>query len=127
MPAMNRRLLALALCAALAAAGAGCGDDDDDSTTPAATVTNTTPAETTPTSTTPSTPAQGSKPKVRVPKGSPPKKLVIKYLKKGKGPVARTGRNISVQYVGVDYETGKQFDASWDRGQPFPFQLGGGE
>ena len=31
-----------------------------------------------------------------------------------------------MQYVGVDYETGKEFDASWDRGQPFPFQLGAG-
>lgn len=28
-----------------------------------------------------------------------------------------------MQYVGVDYETGKEFDASWDRGEPFPFQL----
>jgi FKBP-type peptidyl-prolyl cis-trans isomerase len=29
-----------------------------------------------------------------------------------------------VQYVGVLYASGKQFDASWDRGQPFTFVLG---
>jgi peptidylprolyl isomerase len=29
-----------------------------------------------------------------------------------------------VQYVGVSYSTGEQFDASWDSGQPFQFQLG---
>jgi peptidylprolyl isomerase len=125
MPAMHRPVLALALCVALTGAAAGCGDDNKASTN-AATVTNTTPTQTTPTNTTPST-ANGTKPKVRVPKGSPPKKLVIKDLKKGKGPVARTGSSVTVQYVGVDYKTGKQFDASWDRGQPFPFQLGAGQ
>jgi len=34
---------------------------------------------------------------------------------------------VTVQYVGVDYKTGKQFDASWDRGEPFPFTLGNSE
>ena len=34
---------------------------------------------------------------------------------------------MTVQYVGVLYDNGKQFDASWDRGQPFSFQLGGGQ
>ena len=29
-----------------------------------------------------------------------------------------------MQYVGVSFSTGEQFDASWDRGQPFQFQLG---
>ena len=31
-----------------------------------------------------------------------------------------------MQYVGVLYDTGEQFDASWDTGQPFQFQLGAG-
>ena len=31
-----------------------------------------------------------------------------------------------MDYVGVSYSTGLQFDASWDRGQPFPFELGAG-
>jgi peptidylprolyl isomerase len=72
-------------------------------------------------------PQLAKKPVVTVPTASPPKKLVVKDLIKGKGPVAKTGDFVTVQYVGVDYKTGKQFDASWDRGQPFPFQLGAGQ
>jgi peptidylprolyl isomerase len=38
------------------------------------------------------------------------------------------GDQVSVQYVGVLWDGGKPFDASWDRGgQPFAFQLGGGQ
>ncbi|HVS28838.1 MAG TPA: FKBP-type peptidyl-prolyl cis-trans isomerase, partial [Solirubrobacteraceae bacterium] len=44
----------------------------------------------------------------------------------GKGPAAKAGDTVTVQYVGVSFKTGKQFDASWDRGQPFDFQLGAG-
>ncbi|MDP9294380.1 MAG: FKBP-type peptidyl-prolyl cis-trans isomerase, partial [Actinomycetota bacterium] len=32
-----------------------------------------------------------------------------------------------VQYVGVSFSTGEQFDASWDAGQPFSFPLGTGQ
>jgi peptidylprolyl isomerase len=67
-----------------------------------------------------------TKPKVEVPKGPPPKKLVIKDLEKGKAPSAKAGDELTVEYVGVDYKTGKQFDASWDRGEPFSFELGSG-
>lgn len=71
--------------------------------------------------------AQKSKPKVSVPSGPPPKQLVIKDVEKGTGATAKAGDQVSVQYVGVDYETGKQFDASWDRGEPISFKLGAGE
>ena len=30
-------------------------------------------------------------------------------------------------YVGVSWSTGKEFDASWDRGNPFQFVLGRGQ
>jgi peptidylprolyl isomerase len=106
-------------CVALALIVAGCGDDDS-STTSTAPATDTTTTATTPTT------AAGDKPEVKVPKGAPPKKLVIKDLKKGDGPVVRRGDTVAVHYVGVDYETGEQFDASWDRGEPFPLQLGAG-
>ena len=43
----------------------------------------------------------------------------------GTGPAAKSGDSVTVQYVGVDYKTGQQFDASWDRGQPFAFDVGG--
>ncbi|KAL7273385.1 Peptidyl-prolyl cis-trans isomerase fpr2 [Rhizina undulata] len=36
------------------------------------------------------------------------------------------GDNISVHYRGTLQETGEQFDASYDRGQPFKFALGAG-
>jgi peptidylprolyl isomerase len=69
----------------------------------------------------------GSKPTVEVPKGQAPTQLVVKDLKTGDGAEAKSGDQVSVQYVGVLYSDGKQFDSSWDRGQPFSFQLGGGQ
>jgi peptidylprolyl isomerase len=69
----------------------------------------------------------GPKPSVEVPKGPAPTHLVVKDLKTGDGAEARSGDQVSVQYVGVLYDNGKQFDSSWDRGQPFSFQLGGGQ
>jgi len=44
----------------------------------------------------------------------------------GAGAEASAGQKVSVQYVGVAYSTKKQFDASWDRGNPFNFTLGAG-
>jgi FKBP-type peptidyl-prolyl cis-trans isomerases 1 len=32
-----------------------------------------------------------------------------------------------VHYVGVSFSTGKEFDSSWNRQQPFAFRLGAGE
>ena len=70
--------------------------------------------------------AARTKPKITVPKGPPPSTLVVKDLKKGTGAVAKPGSSLTVNYVGVSYSTGKEFDNSFDRGQPFPFQLGAG-
>src|SRR5262245_54807975 len=68
-----------------------------------------------------------SKPEVEVPDGPPPDELVIDDIVEGDGQEAKPGDRVTVNYVGVDYETGEQFDASWDRGQEFPFQLGSGQ
>jgi peptidylprolyl isomerase len=69
----------------------------------------------------------GAKPKITVPAGGdPPAKLVIKDIKPGTGPGAKAGQTVTVQYDGVLYKDGSQFDASWDHGQPFPFTLGEG-
>src|SRR4051794_35890322 len=69
----------------------------------------------------------GSKPHITVPGGDPPTKLVIKDLKKGTGPKAKTGQTVTVQYDGVLWKDGSEFDASWNHGQPFSFPLGQGQ
>jgi peptidylprolyl isomerase len=69
----------------------------------------------------------GTKPTVTVPSGPPPTALQKQDLMVGTGAAAVAGKKVSVQYVGVSYSTGKQFDASWDRGQPFSFTLGEGD
>ncbi len=61
------------------------------------------------------------------PSGPPPKQLVVKDLIKGTGPAATASSTVTVQYVGVLYKGGKQFDASWNdgSGQPTTLPLSG--
>lgn len=54
-----------------------------------------------------------------------PNELVINDLVVGEGAQAQPGGTVTVHYVGVSYETGEQFDASWDRGAPATFPLNG--
>lgn len=66
------------------------------------------------------------KPEIEVPDDEAPKELECVDIVEGDGATAKAGDQLTVQYVGVSYDDGKQFDASWDNGQPFPFQLGSG-
>jgi peptidylprolyl isomerase len=66
------------------------------------------------------------KPEIGPIQGEPPTDLVIEEITVGDGPEARPGQDVSVHYVGVSHSNGAQFDASWDRGEPFTFPLGGG-
>lgn len=66
-----------------------------------------------------------TKPVVTVPDGPPPTELVINDLIEGDGATLEPGGQATVQYVGVSYSTGEQFDASWDRGQPFKTEIPG--
>ncbi len=68
-----------------------------------------------------------AKPEVEIPAQDPPAELVIEDLEVGDGDEARPGQEVSVHYVGVAWSTGKQFDASWDRGETFEFGLGAGQ
>ena len=114
--------LALILIACLALVVAGCGGSDDSSSSSEST------ASTSNESTTTESTAKKTKPKVTVPKGAPPKKLEIKEIEEGSGAEAKAGDEVSVQYVGVGYESGKEFDSSWSRGaEPFTFGLGAGQ
>jgi peptidylprolyl isomerase len=117
MPPMRRFLLIIGACLALAIAGCG----SDSSTTSSSASEETTAAKETEAA------KEKTKPKATVPEGAPPKKLETKDLEEGSGAVAKAGDAVTVNYVGVNYKTGKEFDASWDRGEPFTFTLGAGE
>lgn len=66
------------------------------------------------------------KPSVDIPDGQPPTELQIDDLTVGDGPEAVSGKTCTMQYVGHAWSTQRQFDASWDRGEPFTFPLGAG-
>jgi peptidylprolyl isomerase len=62
------------------------------------------------------------KPKVTVP-SAPATKLEIHDDIVGTGATVKPHDQVTVHYVGVGQSSGKQFDASWDRGQPASFSL----
>lgn len=112
---MTHRTLLILLVLVLALAGCG-GGDKETAATPAPKATAT-PANT----------DLSKKPTVTVPDELPPDTLQSVDIVKGKGPAAKTGDKVTVQYVGLTWSTSVEFDASWDRGKPFPFTLGKGD
>lgn len=66
-----------------------------------------------------------TKPEIEFIEGPAPEELVITDLIVGDGAEAVAGGQVDVHYVGVDFETGEQFDASWDRGASISFPLSG--
>lgn len=114
---MKTVMTIVALCAALAVAGCGGGDSSSSEST--ATGGESTTAE--------ASGGEKTKPKVTVPKGAPPKQLEVKEIEEGSGAEAKSGDEVTVQYVGVDYKNGKEFDSSWSRNEPFAFSLGAGQ
>lgn len=71
-------------------------------------------------------PALGSKPTVTAGKGEL-KKLTVTPLIKGTGPAVQKGQTITTNYVGVFFKDGKEFDSSWNAGQPASFPIGVGQ
>ena len=72
--------------------------------------------------------ASSEKPVVEVPADQPPSyQLELDDLIVGDGEEAVGGHVVEVHYVGVSWSSGKQFDASWDRGDTFKFGLGKGQ
>ena len=70
--------------------------------------------------------AADGKPTITVPAGAAaPTQLVTQVLIKGTGPAVTAGQTITVHYTGVKWD-GKQFDSSWDRGQPLDTAIGNG-
>ena len=66
-----------------------------------------------------------SKPEIDFIEGPAPTELVILDIVVGDGAEAVPGGKVEVHYVGVDFVTGEQFDASWDRGASITFPLTG--
>jgi peptidylprolyl isomerase len=133
----TRLPLALLLCAALPLAVA-CGSSQSaadkaaeqaakeqanpptitDATTPAVKAVKVTPG-----------PGEGDikvKPVIPRQSGAAPKVLIVQDVIVGTGAEANSGDSVTVQYVGVLFANGKEFDSSWKAGKPFTFDLGSG-
>jgi len=66
-----------------------------------------------------------TKPEIDFIDGPPPTELVITDLEVGDGAEAMPGDRVNVHYVGVDFESGDEFDSSWSRGESIEFPLNG--
>lgn len=55
------------------------------------------------------------------------KDLMTRVIVEGTGPALKTGQRVKVNYVGVRFQTGEEFDSTWSRNQPFEFTLGQGD
>jgi peptidylprolyl isomerase len=139
LPTVRLRATAGLALLAVALVASGCGTGSSTSTitvgaqnsadnslvTAKAETTPTTTAPTTSTAaTTPTSGALSKEPTVPPQSGNPPTTLLTKDLIVGTGPEAKTGENLTVNYVGALYKGGKVFDASWKRKEPFTFALG---
>ena len=68
----------------------------------------------------------GEKPEVTVP-AEPATELIEEDVVEGDGAEAKEGDTIEVEYVGVAQSTSQEFDSSFERDEPFSFELGAGE
>lgn len=64
-----------------------------------------------------------TKPEVEFYEGPEPTELVIIDLIEGDGAAAQAHDTVNVHYLGVDFESGEEFDSSWSRGQSINFPL----
>jgi peptidylprolyl isomerase len=64
-----------------------------------------------------------SKPEIEFIDGPAPEELVITDIRVGDGAEAQAGSTVNVHYLGVDFESGEEFDSSWNRGQSITFPL----
>jgi peptidylprolyl isomerase len=126
-----------AALSALALTAAGCGEDEEPASSAAGTATATTEeTPTTPAETAPAEAASGKseistdleeRPKIPAREGAPPAELQVNEIVEGKGQAVKAGDTVQVRYVGGFYESGEEFDASWNGGkQTFDFPLGAG-
>ncbi|MFI1164143.1 FKBP-type peptidyl-prolyl cis-trans isomerase [Streptomyces sp. NPDC020801] len=65
----------------------------------------------------------GAAPSIDVPKAAAPKNLVAEYVIEGDGPVVKAENSVLVQYKGVLWDTGKEFDSTYKRHALTSFSL----
>jgi peptidylprolyl isomerase len=65
-----------------------------------------------------------TKPEIEFVGEEAPGELVITDVEVGTGAEATPGATVDVHYLGVDFESGEEFDSSWSRGQSINFPLG---
>jgi peptidylprolyl isomerase len=99
---------------------AGCGSGEDSSSSQPST------AASKPVTADPAV-AQRDRPKVEVPDGPPPKQLEVEDLTEGTGVAAKDGDLVEINFIGVTYKGGKEFENSWDRKDPLFFRIGAEE
>jgi peptidylprolyl isomerase len=117
---MRNRALSISAAVVSAAGLAACGG----STAPGVQQAPSAGATQVPVATTPKPPPQlATKPVVPHQTGPAPTKLKVVDVIPGTGQTAAAGQTVTVNYVGVLYKTGTEFDSSWKRNQPFTTAL----
>ncbi|MDT3396690.1 FKBP-type peptidyl-prolyl cis-trans isomerase [Streptomyces sp. B1866] len=69
------------------------------------------------------TKSDGRPPSITVPRADPPKKLVADYVIEGDGPKVKETDGVLVQYRGLLWDGGKEFDSSYAGGRPTALYL----
>ena len=128
----SRHATVAALVTAALALGACGGDDDEASSEQPAGETQAQTTAAGPSSTPQDIAADIPKstkerPELPRPGGTPPEELETLDIVEGDGKTAKEGDKVTVDYAGANWSNGMEFDASWNRGEPFEFTLGGGE
>jgi FKBP-type peptidyl-prolyl cis-trans isomerase len=127
----SRALLAVALSVSLTACGEANGDSNSSASTTSAAGPTAQPCETRPATVQPEgiSTDLAQKPEVPASAAPPPCDLVIGDVVVGTGAEAVAGTTAGIQYVGAFYESGEEFDSSWNgaaAGEPLPVPVGAG-
>ena len=64
-----------------------------------------------------------TKPEIEPYESDEPTELVVIDIEEGTGDEAKAGDKVDVHYLGVDFQSGEEFDSSWSRGQSVNFPL----
>ncbi|WP_427871017.1 FKBP-type peptidyl-prolyl cis-trans isomerase [Leucobacter luti] len=67
--------------------------------------------------------APNTKPELEAPEGPAPEELQIVDIVEGAGEEAVASSTVDVHYLGVEYDSGEEFDSSWSRGESINFPL----